>query len=480
MIFKKLSSIKEKLRLQKNWRKIFIKMQLKMRILKYIAGINIFIVFLTLLTGALNVAHAQTENMTVIDKIIAKVDNYIVLKSELERSYLQLQSSGDYNTSKCQVLEGLVLNKLMVAKAEIDSIVVEEEFIDRQLDMRMQGVIAQAGGEPEKLEEAFGKSLEEIREDLRDQVKEQMLVEKMQGTITEEITITPSEVKKFFKNIPEDSLPYFSTEVEIGQIVKKPVVSAKERERIENFLLKLRSEALDDGVDFQVLAGRHSDGPTAPRGGNLGDVERGQMVSEFEAAALKLKNGEISLPVETEFGFHIIQMVDRRGNIYNARHILIMPKYDDEDFEIAANFLDSIRDLIQQDSLLFDKAAKEFSDDKETSSNGGFIRDGTGANRISVSELDPGLFFTMDTMEVGSITKPMKFTMADGKEAMRIIYFKSKLKPHQASLDLDYQKIYTAALNAKRSKQMSNWFKDARHEVFVEIDPEYSNCKILQ
>jgi len=451
-----------------------------MKILKYIAGTKLLSLLLLLLAGTMANAQTQSEDLTVIDKIIVKVDNYIVLKSELERSFLQVQSSGDYNTSKCEVLEGLVLNKLMVAKAEIDSVMVEEEFIDRQLDMRMQGVIAQAGGEPEKLEEAFGKSLEEIREDLRDQVKEQMVVERMQGTITEDITITPAEVKRFFKSIPEDSLPYFSTEVEIGQIVKKPVVSAEEKERIENLLLRVRSEAVDDGVDFQVLAGRHSDGPTAPRGGNLGDVERGQMVSEFEAAALKLKKGEISLPVKTEFGFHIIQMVDRRGNIYNARHILIIPKYNEEDFKIAATFLDSVSNLIQNDSLAFDKAAKEFSDDKETSSNGGFIRDGTGANRISVSELDPGLFFTMDTMKIGSITKPMKFKMADGKEAMRIIYYKSKLKPHQASLDTDYQKIYTAALNAKKSKQMSGWFKEARHDVFVEIDPEYSNCNILQ
>ena len=453
-------------------------MQWKMKILKYTGIIRAFAASVLLLMA--QQSWAQNESLTVIDKIIAKVDNYIVLKSELERSYLQLQSSGDYSTSKCQVLEGLVLNKLMVAKAEIDSVVVEEELIDRQLDMRMQGVIAQAGGEPAKLEEAFGKSMEEIREDLRDQVKEQMVVERMQGTITEEISVTPAEVKRFFKNIPQDSLPYFSTEVEIGQIVKKPVVSKEERDRIESKLLQIRSEAIDDGVDFQVLAGRHSDGPTAPRGGNLGDVERGQMVSEFEAAALKLKNGEISMPVETEFGFHIIQMVDRRGNIYNARHILIMPKYSDEDYEIAGNYLDSIKNLVQIDSLSFDKAAKEFSDDKETSSNGGFIRDRSGANRISVSELDPGLFFTIDTMQVETISAPMKFTMADGKDAMRIIYFKSKLKPHQANLDLDYQKIYSAALNAKKSKQMNSWFMDAKHEVFVEIDPEYQNCNILQ
>ena len=451
-----------------------------MKILKYIHSNKALSILAVSLICISSIRAQSSDNYTVIDKIIAKVDNYIVLKSELERSYLQLQSSGDYSTTRCQVLEGLVLNKLMVAKAEIDSVIVAEEMIDRSLDMRMQGVIAQAGGDAKKLEEAFGKSMEEIKEDLRDQVKEEMVVQEMQRIVTEEITVTPSEVKRFFKNIPQDSLPYFSTEVEIGQIVKKPVVSPEERERIENLLLKIRSEALDDGVDFQVLAGRHSDGPTGPRGGNLGDVERGQMVSEFEAAALKLKNGEISLPVETEFGFHIIQMVDRRGNIYNARHILIQPKYTEKDFEIAGNFLDSIKNLIQKDSLAFDKAAKEFSDDQETSSNGGFIRDASGANRISVSELEPGLFFTMDTMKIGSITPPMKFTMRDGKEAMRVIYYKSKLSPHQANLDLDYQKIYAAALNAKKSRQMNDWFKDARHEVFIEIDPEYQNCNILQ
>ena len=421
----------------------------------------------------------QNANLTVIDKIVAKVDNYIILKSEVERSYLQLQSSGDNTTTKCQVFEGLVLNKLMVAKAEIDSVMVEEEFVDRQLDMRMQGVIGQAGGDPKKLEEVFGKSLEEIREELRDQVKEQMLVDKMQSTITEEIKVTPSEVKRFFKNIPKDSLPYFSTEVEIAQIVKKPEVSAEERDRIEKLLIQVRQEALD-GTDFQILAGRHSEGPTRLQGGNLGDVERGQMVSEFEAAALKLKNGEISMPVQTEFGFHIIQMVDRRGNIYNARHILIIPKFSEDDFKKAGDFLDSLKTKIETDTLKFQRAAKEFSDDKESGSNGGFIRDFSGANRISVSELDPTLFFTMDTMQVGTISKPMKFTMADGKDAMRIIYYKSKLKPHQADLDLDYQKIYVAALNAKKSKQMSDWFEDAKDEVFVEIDPEYDDCNILQ
>ncbi len=445
--------------------------------LKYIVNKGLFLTVAASLM-VIELGFAQTENYTVVDKIVAKVDNYIIQKSEVERSYLQMQSSGEQVT-KCQVLEGLVLNKLMVAKAEIDSVVVEESMVDRQLDMRMQGVIGQAGGDPQKLEEVFGKSLEEIREELRTQVQEQLVVEKMQSTINEGVTVTPAEVKRFFKNIPSDSLPYFSTEVEIAQIVKKPVVSKEEKDRIEAQLISIRDEAIK-GTDFQVLAGRYSQDPSAPRGGNLGDVERGQMVSEFEGAALKLKNGEISMPVQTEFGFHIIQMVDRRGNIYNCRHILIFPKFSDNDFKIAADFLDSVKNVIKTDSLTFERAAKEFSDDKESGSNGGYLRDRTGANRISVSELDPTMFFTLDTMKVETISDPMRYTMPDGKEAIRIIYYKSKLKPHQASLELDYQKIYIAALNAKKSKQMSDWFEDAQGDVFIEIDEEFKNCNILQ
>jgi peptidyl-prolyl cis-trans isomerase SurA len=329
------------------------------------------------------------------------------------------------------------------------------------------------------IEEYYKKSIEEFKEELRESVREQKIVEKMQSTITEGITVTPAEVKQFFKNIPKDSLPYFSTEVTIGQIVKKPKISKEEKDKIEALLIRLRQRALD-GEDFQELARKFSQGPSGPNGGNLGMIKRGQMVSEFEGAALKLKEGEISMPVESKFGFHLIQLVERRGNEYNARHILIQPKYSDSDFEKAAHFLDSLRDLIQMDSLKFDKVAKKYSEDKESASNGGFIRGSSGANRVLVSELEPGLFFTIDTMSVGTISRPMKYSMQDGTSAMRIIYYKDKIKPHQANLEEDYQKIYMAAINAKKTKVMSEWFISARDDVYIQIDPEYESCRILQ
>jgi peptidyl-prolyl cis-trans isomerase SurA len=451
----------------------------KMKILKCI---NVFRALAVLLLFTINFSTlAQEEIGTVVDKIVAKVDDYIILKSDVEIAYLELLSRGESAgmETKCKLLEGLVLNKMMVAKAEIDSVVVEDEMVERELDMRMGTIIGQMGGDEKKIEEYYGKTIEEFQSELRDQVKEQLVVQTMQQTITEDISITPAEVKRFFKDIPADSLPYFSTEVTIGVIVKDPEISEKEKNRIETFLLSLRQRVLD-GEDFQELARMYSRGPSGPRGGNLGMVKRGDMVPEFESAALILKDGEISLPVQTDFGFHIIQMVERRGNEYNARHILLPPKFAEEDFKAAGNFLDSLRNLVLEDSIAFDKLAKEFSDDKNTGSNGGYVRGSSGANSIPVSELDPGLFFTMDTMKIETISAPMKFTKPDGKEAMRIIYYKNKIKPHQANLDDDYQKIYLAAMNEKRSRIMSSWFRDAREDVYIEIDPEFSSCKILQ
>lgn len=416
---------------------------------------------------------------TVVDKIVAKVDDYIILKSELERAYLDVMSRGEYagNQTRCNILQSLVINKIMVAKAEIDSVLVDEGMVDQNLDARMNAMISQVGSE-ELIEQYYGKTIEEFKDELRDQIREQLMAENMQRTIVEGITVTPDEVRQFFKAIPKDSLPYFSTEVQVGQIVKKPDINDNEREKAKQFLNQLR-EKIMAGADFQDMAKKYSEGPTGKNGGNLGWTSRGQMVAPFEAAAMKLKAGEISEPIETEFGMHLIQLIERRGNEYNSRHILIAHKYLDEDYEKAAQLLDSVRLLIMNDSISFQDAAKEFSDDKETAGSGGYFIDQSGSNKVTVSDLDAGLFFTIDTMKLGNITDPMKFTMRDGKQAMRIIYYKDRIRPHQANLKQDYQKIQRAAKSAKQNKVLSDWLKEAKEQVFIEIDEEYEHCKIL-
>jgi peptidyl-prolyl cis-trans isomerase SurA len=211
----------------------------------------------------------------------------------------------------------------------------------------------------------------------------------------------------------------------------------------------------------------------------MGWVGRGQMVPEFEAAAFRLKQNEISQPFETEYGFHILQLLDRRGNEYHSRHILISPTPSEEDVEDAKHFLDSIRTLIVNDSITFEKAAKEFSDDIATKGNGGYFTDSDGGTRIPVEELDPVVFFKIDSMLAGNVSNPIVYRTDDGKNAARILYYKSRVGPHEASLKDDWQRIQAAALNEKKNRVLQKWFVKARLDVFIEIDEEYNFCGIL-
>ncbi|MGM0579296.1 MAG: peptidylprolyl isomerase [Bacteroidota bacterium] len=423
---------------------------------------------------------AQEEVQTV-DKIIAKVDNYIILESDLALAYKDHLSRGasQGQSSRCEVLENLIINKLMLAKAEIDSVTVPEAQVDGQVENRMKMMVEQIGSE-EKIEEYYGKSLDEFKVEIRDDVKEQMIIGEMQKTITQDLEVTPNQVQKFFDNIPRDSLPFYSTQVQVGQIVRKPKMSKEAKNRIKSRLNGLR-ERIMEGENFEDIARLYSQEPGAKKsGGNIGYFERGQLAPEYEATALRLKPGEISKPVETDFGFHIIELLDRRGNEFQTRHILILPKFTQKDINRSVQFLDSIRTLVLKDSISFEKAAAEHSDDMNTSSSGGyFIESEEGGTKISVDELDPNIFFTIDTMEVGSITKPLVFKQEDRSEAVRIIYFKDKIKPHRADIRKDYQKIKQAALNKKRSEKLTEWFKDSKSEVFIILDDHYKNCQIL-
>jgi len=561
-----------------------------------------FLVINILLVGMVHIFSpslmAQYSKGQMIDKIIAKVDDYIVLKSDLDRAYLDFVSNGQEGGEdvRCGIFESLVISKLLVAKAEIDSVVVLDAEVQMNLDQRMQIIISQIGSE-QRLEEYYGKSVDEFKMEMFNDIKEQLIGDKMQMTITEDVSVTPSEVKRFFNRIPADSLPFFSTEVSIGQIVRIPEVGENQKEIARAKLMDIRDRIVNgpnltetyggwildlkpdnkleltdnngtkytgsweykasdrlfsiflneisftanefqftwkitkyggdsllfenndisntskftafkaddksrespvismdfllgswkittfngDGEDFATLAREFSEDPGSARnGGELGYASRGTMVPEFEAAAMTMKPGAISNPIETEFGYHLIQLIDRRGNEFNARHILIRPDFTAIDFEKAENFLDSIKNHIINDSLVFEKAAKEFSDDDETAGNGGFMIDQSGSTRVSVEDLDPVVFFTIDTMEVGGISQPLRYRMRDGKEAVRIIYYKDRVRPHRANLKEDYQKIQMATMNEKRQEVMEKWFSEAKDDVFIQIDDDYKYCKILE
>jgi peptidyl-prolyl cis-trans isomerase SurA len=455
----------------------WIAKNLKSSVAKGFAGAALMYCLLTPFSGV----NAQDNAGFVVDEIIAKVDNYIVLRSDLDKYYQDYLANGGTASqqTRCELLAVLIRNKLMMAKAEIDSVVVLDAEVDDNTQRRMDMILAQSGRTPDELEEMYGKSLEQVRTELRDQIREQMVVSKMESTITEGLTVTPSEVKRFYNKFPKDSLPYFSASVEVGQIVKIAESSRNQKEIVKNQLLDIRSRLLA-GEDFGTLAKKYSDDPgVLTNAGDYGWVGRGKMVPQFEAMAFKLKTNEISMPFETDYGYHILQLLERRGNEYHARHILISPKPSADDLARATHYLDSLRSKILGDSIKFQKAAKEYSDDVATKGNGGFFTDSDGALQIPVEELDPIVYFKVDSMKIGDISKPLVYRTNDQKDAVRIIYYKSRIAPHQASLQDDYHRIQQATLNQKKNNILQKWFAKAQKDVFISIDQNYDYCGIL-
>lgn len=425
---------------------------------------------------------AQDNPGFVVDKIIAKVDNYIVLKSDLEVAYQNYLADGNPQSreAKCELLNRIIINKLMVAKAEIDSVVVTDDEVDQNTTRRMQLILQNSGNSPEELERAYGKTMDEIRLDLRDQIREQLLGNEMTQQITKDISVTPAEVRRFFNKIPQDSLPYYSSDVEVAQIVRIVKVSEAQKNETRRKLDDIR-DRLIKGEDFKELARKYSEDPSAQyNGGDMGYVGRGAMVPTYEATAFKLRPGEISQPFESPFGFHIMQLIERRGNEYNSRHILMSSTPSEEDISRTEKFMDSLRLAIVNDSITFEKAAKEYSDDQQTKGQGGFFTDADGGTKISIKEIDPVVYFKIDEMQVGDISEPIKYRTDDGKDAVRIIYFKTKLPPHQANLKDDWHRIQAAALAEKKDRALDKWFLKARGDVFINIDPEYDLCHLLE
>jgi peptidyl-prolyl cis-trans isomerase SurA len=445
------------------------------------AGAVVLLFMLTLAAYGQDPTTPESEGF-VVDKIVAKVDNYIVLKSEVDKAYLDYvtnQGGRGGDDVKCQFMAILIRNKLMLAKAEIDSVVVSDDEVDANTSRRISIIIAQYGGSEEELEKAFGKTLDQIKLEVRDMIREQMIVSEMERTITKDLSVTPAEIKKFFNKIPKDSLPFLDAEAEVAQIVKVAKISAQQKEETKRQLLTIRDELLK-GADFATLAKKHSSDPTvASNGGDMSWAGRGMMVPEFEAMAFKLKPMEISMPFETSFGIHVMQLIERRGNEYHARHILMSPSPSQEDLKVAERYLDSLRTVIQSGKLTFQSAAKEYSDDMITKGNGGFFTDEVGGSKVPYKELDPVVFFAIDSMKIGTISRPLVYRTEDQKEAVRIIFYKSKTPAHELSLKDDWHKLQTATLNQKKNGVLNRWFNKVRQDVFINVDQSYDFCGIL-
>ena len=421
------------------------------------------------------------------DKIIAVIGSKIILKSDLQKTMIQQKEQGVTlpPNASCAILEQMLAQNALVLQAEKDSLPVSDDQVEQQLDYRIAHFESMYGSR-EKMEEVLGMSIYQIKDKYRPDIREIMLANAMRDQIINEVKITPTEVQAFFNAIPKDSLPYFKSEVEVGQIVIKPDPDSSVVDYTIGQLEELKKEALSGTKSFASLANLYSN--DVATGGKILTIDRTQKRYDpmFVAAAFRLKDGEISPVFKSQFGYHIIQMESRQGNIAQVRHILLIPPITSGDVNKATTELDSIRKQIVAGKLTFGQAASLYSDDDQlqaTKSTGGMFTMQDGSTFMSMDALDPAIVLALDTMKVGEISGPLVYIpnprMRDQK-AVRIIYLKSRSEPHQESLETDYSRIQDQALQKKQYETLDKWFDQHIADFYLQIDDDYRDCENIQ
>lgn len=426
---------------------------------------------------------SATAQDKIIDGVAAVVGEDIILSSDVETQYLQFRMQGNIsggNQVRCDILKNLIVTKLLQHQAmHVDSLEVSEEQVEANMSQRLRYFVSQMGSE-KKLEEYYNKSIEDIKDEFREMIKEQMLVEQERNEITRNVNITPSEVNEFYNDIPEDSIPTIPTEFVIGHIVKEPPVSPAILNKTRTRLKEMRQRIID-GESFATLAVLYSEDPgSAKKGGELGFYGRGELYTEFEAVAFNLKKGEISEIVKTKAGFHLIQLIERRGELINVRHILLSPKPSPQDILSARNELDSIAKLIREGEYDFSDAAKKFSDTPDAINGGLMVNPSTNNNRFSADMLEPNVSYTVKNMQVGEISKAISMQTAENKQAYRILFLQERSDPHKANLKKDYNIVQQWALEQKRSEKLLDWIKNNRKNTYIRVNPPYEDCEFVE
>ena len=418
----------------------------------------------------------------LVDGVVWIVGDKAILQSEVEEQRIMAQYQGieTGGNTMCMIPEQIAVQNLFLHQAVLDSIQPNESQITTRANMQLSQYIAEIGSQ-EKLEEYFRKSISEIREELFEAIKNQTIVQEVQAKIVGNSKITPSEVRKFFERLPEDSIPMMPATVEVEIIKIDPTITDANREEAKNQLRDLAERVNKEGADFSMLARLYSeDEGTASQGGNLGFFSKGMMEPEFSNAAFALTEvGKVSRVIETVYGYHIIQLLEKKGDRVNCRHILIRPKVSEENKSLATRQLDSISMLINDSKLRFEEAVALFSTDKETRMNGGLMANQMdGSTKFEYQNLPAEVAKVVYSMNVGDISEP--FSMIDpklGKEVYAIVKLRSKLESHKANLVDDYQTIKQYCENIKREEAIQQWIKNKIKDTYVYISPEWRECE---
>ena len=422
---------------------------------------------------------AQNQPRQVVDGIVAVVGQTIVKNSDIEQAYVQVrlrQGMENAYAERCQLLESMLISKLLVHKGMVDSVEVTDDQVEEQVQYYLKAAIRQAGGK-DKLRETFQYSYDELHDQYFDLLHDRILSQKVEYQLTENVKVTPAEVREYYAKISQDSLPLIPTQYEVSEIVIEPVISEEERDRVRGELAELR-ERIVKGEKFSMLAKLYSQDPgSASKGGELGFFSRGDMVKEFETAAFALKPGEVSPIVETEYGFHILQLIERRGNSINVRHILLQPKTSSEDLLKARITLDSLADEIRKGSITFEAAAQKYSDGVSKAQGGTVTNPSTGGTLFEkevFSQLYPGIGIV--GMQENEISNATAILTTENKSAYCLIKLNKKIPEHKANLVDDYDRIYNACLQNAKSEKLVEWANRMTRTTYIRISDEYKDC----
>ena len=421
----------------------------------------------------------QNQDTIVLDRVLAVVGGHPIYQSDVENEYMMARSRG-YTTGgdmKCSILESILVGKLLLDQAEIDSIEVDDNQVESNVKNRIQGILQRYEGNEDLVTSMFKKSMLDIEKDMFKPIKQQMLTEEMQSKITSGIRVTPSEVQKFYRDIPKDEIPLIAETIEVRQIVLQPEIPNEEIQRIKDRLNEFRDQ-IKQGSKMSTLAVLYSEDPgSQPRGGEYGLMPRGTFVSEFAAVAYNLKKGDVSRVVKTDFGFHIIELIERKGDMINVRHILLKPKVPAEAKVGIKNQLDSLSSRIRNGEITFEDAAKAYSEDEKSRTNGGIIVNAaTATTKFEPKDLDPAIMNAMKNLKVGEISAPFEAQDENGSIVIKVISLESKLPAHRADIDKDYQFLKNLAQQQKQQELVDEWVNEKMEDIYIRIHKDFKNC----